>query len=75
MHVFGSHVSHVGVEIPLVTLGDLCREFGVSRKTGYRWKELFLREGLSGLADQSRRSTTFGSLRQQRSNQLPLLVC
>jgi len=35
--------------------GDLCREFGVSRKTGYKWKERFFREGLSGLADQSRR--------------------
>jgi transposase InsO family protein len=35
--------------------GDLCREFGVSRKTGYKWKERFLREGLAGLGDQSRR--------------------
>src|SRR3990172_10668620 len=34
---------------------DLCREFGVSRKTGYKWKERFLRDGLSGLADHSRR--------------------
>ena len=33
----------------------LCREFGISRKTGYKWKERFLREGLSGLSDQSRR--------------------
>src|SRR4051794_22236316 len=35
--------------------GELCREFGVSRKTGYKWKERFLREGLAGLGDQSRR--------------------
>ena len=35
--------------------GELCREFGVARKTGYKWKERFLREGLAGLADQSRR--------------------
>lgn len=35
--------------------GDLCREFGISRKTGYKWKERFLSEGLSGLSDQSRR--------------------
>ena len=35
--------------------GDLCREFGVSRKTGYKWKERFLRNGLSGLSDHSRR--------------------
>lgn len=35
--------------------GDLCREFGVSRKTGYKWKERFLQDGLGGLADHSRR--------------------
>ena len=38
--------------------GDLCREFGVSRKTGYKWKERFLRDGLSGLTDHSRRPNT-----------------
>jgi transposase InsO family protein len=32
----------------------LCREFGISRKTGYKWKERFLREGLPGLSEQSR---------------------
>lgn len=35
--------------------GDLCREFGISRKTGYKWKERFLQDGLTGLGDQSRR--------------------
>ena len=35
--------------------GDLCREYGISRKTGYKWKERFLADGLSGLSDQSRR--------------------
>lgn len=34
---------------------DLCREFGISRKTGYKWKQRFLEEGLDGLANQSRR--------------------
>jgi len=38
--------------------GDLCREFGVSRKTGYKWKERFVRDGLSGLGDHSRRPNT-----------------
>jgi putative transposase len=33
----------------------LCREYGISRKTGYKWKERFLAEGLPGLRDQSRR--------------------
>lgn len=35
--------------------GALCREFGISRKTGYKWKERFLADGLAGLHDQSRR--------------------
>lgn len=30
--------------------GNLCREFGVSRKTGYKWKERFLQDGLAPLA-------------------------
>ncbi len=38
--------------------GELCREFGVSRKTGYKWKQRFLQEGLEGLNDQSRRPHT-----------------
>lgn len=35
--------------------GELCREFGISRKTGYKWKERFLQQGLDGLGDRSRR--------------------
>lgn len=38
--------------------GELCREYGVSRKTGYKWKERFLQQGLTGLGDQSRRPET-----------------
>ena len=37
--------------------GDVCREFGISRKTGYKWKERFLKEGLLGMGDASRRPT------------------
>jgi len=33
----------------------LCQEYGISPKTGYKWKERFLREGLSGMKEQSRR--------------------
>ena len=33
----------------------LCREFEVSRKTGYKWLERFEQEGLSGLEERSRR--------------------
>jgi transposase InsO family protein len=33
---------------------DLCREYGISRKTGDKFKQRFKRMGLAGLADQSR---------------------
>lgn len=38
--------------------GDVCREYGISRKTGYKWKERFIQEGLAGLGDESRRPKT-----------------
>lgn len=33
----------------------LCHEYGISAKTGYKWKERFLREGMEGLQERSRR--------------------
>lgn len=33
---------------------DLCREFGISRKTGDKFKQRFKRLGVAGLADQTR---------------------
>ncbi len=27
---------------------ELCREYGISTKTGYKWRERFLRQGLEG---------------------------
>lgn len=37
---------------------QLCREYGIQPKTGYKWKKRFLEEGLKGLADRSRRPKT-----------------
>lgn len=45
----------------LEPMKQLCEEFGISRKTGYKWKERFLRQGLDGLHDQSRRPDSFPS--------------
>ncbi len=33
----------------------LCQEYGISTKTGYKWRERFLRQGQEGLAEESRR--------------------
>jgi transposase InsO family protein len=34
---------------------ELCREYGISAKTGYKWRERFLRHGWEGMAEESRR--------------------
>ena len=33
----------------------LCQEYGISAKTGYKWKERFLRDGVGGMVEESRR--------------------
>lgn len=40
---------------PGVSFARLCQEYGISRKTGYKWKQRFLEQGSEGLGDQSRR--------------------
>src|SRR5438105_609612 len=36
----------------------LCQEYGITPKTGYKWKARFLAEGVTGMAEQSRRPAT-----------------
>lgn len=40
---------------PGANMQALCRSFGVSRKTGYKWRDLYLEHGKEGLHDRSRR--------------------
>jgi transposase InsO family protein len=40
------------------SLSELCRRYGVSRKTGYKWIERYQAQGTEGLAEQSRRRVT-----------------
>jgi hypothetical protein len=46
---------------------DLCREFGVSRKTGYKIFDRYKEHGLHALSDRSRRPVRY-------ANQLPVQV-
>jgi putative transposase len=39
----------------LRSVTELCAEYGISRKTGYKWIERFMRRGAEGLDDRSRR--------------------
>lgn len=34
---------------------ELCQEYGISTKTGYKWKARFVQNGVAGMEDQSRR--------------------
>ena len=47
-------------EFALKALGTLnfralCEEYGISAKTGYKWRERLLRQGLEGMVEESRR--------------------
>lgn len=33
---------------------ELCREYGISAKTGYKWEQRFLERGLGGVREESR---------------------
>lgn len=48
-------------------MSSLCREFGISRKTGYKIWERYKESGLEALTDRSRRPFRYG-------NQLPMQV-
>jgi|SoiMetStandDraft_5_1073268.scaffolds.fasta_scaffold29191_2 putative transposase len=41
-----------------VRMTSLCREFGISRETGYKWLHRFRQEGYEGLEEQSRRPSS-----------------
>ena len=49
------------------SMSDVCREFGISRKTGYKIFERYKEHGLEALTDRSRRPVRY-------ANQLPLQV-
>jgi len=37
------------------TMSELCRLYGISRKTGYKWAQRYGEEGVDGLKERSRR--------------------
>src|SRR5262245_36720683 len=36
------------------TMVELCKQYGISRKTGYKWYDRYLSHGQEGLIDQSK---------------------
>jgi len=41
------------------SMTDICRQYGISRKTGYKWYQRFLEEGEEGLKDLSKARHTY----------------
>lgn len=54
------------------TMSDLCREFGISRKTGYKYLERYESEGVEALKDRSRAPKKQG--RATRPNLVELVI-
>ena len=46
-------------ESELFTMTELAAQYGISRKTGYKWLERYAAEGADGLRDQSRRPHSY----------------
>ena len=51
---------------------DVCRDFGVSRKTGYKIFDRYKEHGLSALSDRSRRPVRYAN---QLPQQVESLIC
>ncbi len=51
------------------TMAELCRAFGISRKTGYKWARRYAAEGLEGLKDRSRAPTRCPHRTEERCEQ------
>lgn len=55
-------------------MSRLCKEFGISRKTGYKWLRRFQEEGIAGLADRSRRPKHMPAKTPKETEQLVLRI-
>jgi transposase InsO family protein len=62
--VMDERVRFVGRLLDGEAMSDVCREFGISRKTGYKIFNRYRQEGLDALCDRSRRPVRY-------ANQLP----
>jgi transposase InsO family protein len=55
-------------------ISQLCRVFGISRKTGYKWLQRYIEDGKDGLQDRSRRPHTSPNRTPHTVEQKVLLV-
>src|SRR5215210_1995153 len=64
----------VAVRAGTVSMAEVCRRFGVSRPTGYRWLGRAAQEGPAGLVNHSRARTTQAHATPARSVETVLAV-
>jgi transposase len=50
---------------------DVCREFGISRKTGYKIFDRYKEHGLEALSDRSRRPVRYANRPRSSSSSMP----
>lgn len=55
-------------------MAGLCRRFGISRKTGYKWRTRFVTLGAAGLQDQPRTDCRRGNQTPRRTEQAVLAL-
>ena len=53
----------------------LCADFGISEKTGHKWKNRFYEQGKAGLYEQSRARLTQDMIDGDTAAELKTLVC
>jgi putative transposase len=66
-HIMDERVKFIARLLDGETMSGLCREFGISRKTGYKIHERYRDCGVEGLTDRSRRP-------YRHANQLPFQI-
>ena len=54
-HKMDQRIEFAMKALSCTNFGELCRHYGISRKTGCKWRERFVGHGLDGMAEQSRR--------------------
>lgn len=53
-----------------LSFSELCRRYGISRKTGYKWLNRYAEQGVEGLQDRSRRPARH----RLKSSSLPVVT-
>jgi transposase InsO family protein len=54
-HPMDQRIEFAMKAVNCLNFAELCAEYGISRKTGYKWRERFVAQGIEGMEEESRR--------------------